>query len=91
MAALWASCTWRWTAEAYYYAVETVGSGIADVVADGGEVPNISRYGAHPILRAYVVFTVNYTSRKTVRNAEEGRVTRQRLVRSWMVRCKRST
>jgi hypothetical protein len=51
-AALWASCTCRCTAEAYCWAVEIVGSGTADIISDGGEVPNIRRYGAQPILRA---------------------------------------
>jgi hypothetical protein len=52
------------------------------VRAEGGEVPNISRYGAHPMLRAYVVLMVSWTSYNTVRYAEDGRVTKQRLVKS---------
>ena len=67
VAALWASCTWRWTAAAYCWAVETVGSGTAEVMSEGADVPNISKYGAQPILWAYVVFIVNWTTCRTVR------------------------
>ena len=65
---------------AYCWVVEIVGAGTADVISDGGENPNIRIYGAQPMLRAYVVFTVSCTSYRTVRYAVEGNVTKQRLV-----------
>ncbi len=43
MAALCASCTYRCTAEAYCWVAETVGSGTAEVISDGGDVPNMRR------------------------------------------------
>jgi hypothetical protein len=51
-AALWARDTWRYTATAYYVREVVVGSGIAVAIAEGGEAPNISKYGAQPTLRA---------------------------------------
>lgn len=52
IAALCASCTCCWTALAYCWVEEMVGSGMVETMSDGGEVPNMRRYGAHPMLRA---------------------------------------
>jgi hypothetical protein len=42
-AALCASCTYRCTADAYCWRVEIVGSGTAEIISDGGDVPNMRR------------------------------------------------
>ena len=68
-----------------------MGSGGAGKAEWGGVVPNITKFGGQPMLRAYVVLTASCTSGTKAVQDPAGRVTKQRRRRSSTVRCSLST
>ncbi len=74
------------TAVAYVVMGTRVGSGMALVNVYGESVPNITRYGGQPMLLAYVVLMVSWSSGMSVSQCSNGSVTKQRLSKSSTVR-----